>query len=98
MFERIRYLAIKEFIETFRLKRRVFFILVPPLMQLFLFGYVATLDVNNVATAWLDSTSPRKAGNWPGGSKARAISPSSPGRIRQGRSRPSWTRERCSWP
>jgi ABC-2 type transport system permease protein len=54
MFERIKHLAIKEFIETFRLKRRVFFIFVAPLIQLFLFGYVATMDVNNVSTAWLD--------------------------------------------
>jgi len=54
MFERIKQLAIKEFIETFRLKRRVFFIFVAPLIQLFLFGYVATMDVNNVSTAWLD--------------------------------------------
>src|SRR5208282_4379341 len=35
-------------------KRRVFFIFVAPLIQLFLFGYVATMDVNNVSTAWLD--------------------------------------------
>ena len=54
MFERIKHLAIKEFIETFRLRRRVFFILVAPLIQLFMFGYVATLDVNNVSTALLD--------------------------------------------
>ena len=54
MFERIWNLAIKEFIETFRLKRRVFFIFVAPVIQLFMFGYVATTDVNNVSTAWLD--------------------------------------------
>jgi ABC-2 type transport system permease protein len=54
MFERIWYLAVKEFIETFRLKRRLFFIFVAPVIQLFMFGYVATMDVNNVSTAWLD--------------------------------------------
>ena len=54
MFERIKHLAIKEFIETFRLRRRVFFIFVAPVIQLFMFGYVATLDVNNVSTALLD--------------------------------------------
>ncbi len=54
MFERIWYLAVKEFIETFRLRRRVFFIFVAPVIQLFMFGYVATMDVNNVSTAWLD--------------------------------------------
>lgn len=55
MFERIKYLAIKEFIQTFRLRRRAFFIFVTPLIQLLVFGYVATTDVNNVATALLDS-------------------------------------------
>jgi len=54
MFERIWNLAVKEFIETFRLRRRVFFIFVAPVIQLFMFGYVATMDVNNVSVAWLD--------------------------------------------
>jgi ABC-2 type transport system permease protein len=54
MFERIKNLAIKEFIQTFRLKRRVFFILVVPIIQLLVFGYVATMDVNDVGTALID--------------------------------------------
>jgi ABC-2 type transport system permease protein len=54
MFERIKHLAIKEFIQTFRLRRRVFFILVVPVIQLLVFGYVATMDVNNVRTALVD--------------------------------------------
>jgi len=36
------------------LRRRVFFIFVAPVIQLFMFGYVATMDVNSVSTAWLD--------------------------------------------
>lgn len=54
MFERIKHLAIKEFLQTFRLKRRVFFVVVAPILQLLVFGYVATMDVNNVRTAIID--------------------------------------------
>jgi ABC-2 type transport system permease protein len=54
MMERIKYLAIKELIQTFRDRRRRILITISPLIQLFLFGYVAILDVNNVSTALLD--------------------------------------------
>jgi ABC-2 type transport system permease protein len=54
MFERIWNLAIKEFIQTFRLRRRVFFVVVGPVIQLLIFGYVATTDVNNVSTVLVD--------------------------------------------
>ncbi|MGD0232487.1 MAG: ABC transporter permease, partial [Syntrophorhabdales bacterium] len=54
MLERVRYLAIKEFIQTFRDRRRRVLLMISPLIQLFLFGYVATLDVDNVFTALLD--------------------------------------------
>jgi ABC-2 type transport system permease protein len=54
MFGRIKNLAVKEFIQTFRLRRRVFFILVVPIIQLIVFGYVATMDVNNVSLALVD--------------------------------------------
>ncbi|OPY61257.1 MAG: Inner membrane transport permease YbhR [Syntrophorhabdaceae bacterium PtaU1.Bin034] len=54
MIERTRHLVAKEFVQTFREKRRVFLILVAPVIQLFLFGYIATMDVNNVATAFVD--------------------------------------------
>jgi ABC-2 type transport system permease protein len=54
MFGRIKNLAIKEFIQTFRLRRRVFFILVVPIIQLIVFGYVATMDVNNISMALVD--------------------------------------------
>jgi ABC-2 type transport system permease protein len=54
MFERIRHLIIKEFIQIFREKRMVFFLFVTPLIQLMLFGYVATFDVNSISTAFCD--------------------------------------------
>lgn len=54
MFERIKNLVIKEFIYYFREKRTVFFLLATPLIQIILFGYVATMDVNNVSTAFYD--------------------------------------------
>lgn len=54
MLERIYRLVIKEFIHFFRQKRTVFFLVVPPVVQLLLFGYVATTDVNHVSTALYD--------------------------------------------
>jgi ABC-2 type transport system permease protein len=54
MFERIKNMVIKEFIQTFRDRRMRFFLVVPPLVQLFAFGYVVTLDVNYIPTAWYD--------------------------------------------
>jgi len=54
MFERIKNLVIKEFISYFREKRTVFFLLATPLIQIIIFGYVATMDVNNVSTAIYD--------------------------------------------
>jgi ABC-2 type transport system permease protein len=52
--ERIKQIVIKEFIQVFRDKRMRFFLFVPPLVQLFMFGYVVSLDVNNIPTAFLD--------------------------------------------
>jgi len=54
MFERIKNLVIKEFIYYFREKRTVFFLFATPLIQIIVFGYVATMDVNNVSTALYD--------------------------------------------
>lgn len=54
MLERIYRLAIKEFIHFFRQKRTLFFLIVPPVVQLMLFGYVATTDVNHVSMAFYD--------------------------------------------
>jgi ABC-2 type transport system permease protein len=54
VFERVKNLVIKEFLQAFRVKRTIFFLFVTPMIQLFIFGYVATTDVNNVATAFYD--------------------------------------------
>jgi len=54
MFERIRHIVIKEFKQLFRDKRSVFFLFVVPVIQLMVFGYVATFDVNSISTAFYD--------------------------------------------
>jgi drug efflux transport system permease protein len=54
MFERIRQLIVKEFIHYFREKRTIFFLVATPVIQIIIFGYVATMDVNNVSTAFYD--------------------------------------------
>ncbi len=54
MFARIRQFVIKEFIQLWRDPRARFSLLVPPIIQVIVFGYAATFDVHNVATAILD--------------------------------------------
>ena len=54
MFERIRQMIIKEFIQVFRDRRMKAIIFVVPLIQLMVFGYAVTTDVNNIPTAVYD--------------------------------------------
>jgi ABC-2 type transport system permease protein len=54
MLGRIRVIVIKEFIELWRDKWGRFRLIVPPLLQLVLFGYAATFEVYHVSTAVLD--------------------------------------------
>ncbi len=54
MLERIKQMVIKEFIQIFRDKRMKAIVFVTPLMQLMLFGYAVTTDVNNITTAVYD--------------------------------------------
>jgi drug efflux transport system permease protein len=54
MLERVRQMVIKEFIQVLRDRRMRVFLFLPPLVQLFVFGYVATMDVNNIPTALYD--------------------------------------------
>jgi len=54
MFERVRHMVRKEFIQVLRDKRLRFFIVVPPVVQLLVFGYVVTMDVNVVPTVIVD--------------------------------------------
>ncbi len=54
MFGRLKQMIKKEFIQVLRDKRLRFFVIVPPLIQLVIFGYVVSMDVNVVETAVLD--------------------------------------------
>jgi ABC-2 type transport system permease protein len=54
MLGRITSVVIKEFIELWRDKWGRFRLIVPPLVQLLLFGYAATFEVYHVSTAVLD--------------------------------------------
>jgi ABC-2 type transport system permease protein len=54
MYSRITNILIKEFIQLWRDKWGRFRLIVPPLIQLLLFGYAATFEVYHVSTAVLD--------------------------------------------
>lgn len=54
MFTRIISLIIKEFLQTFRDPRMKFTLFVAPVVQLFIFGYAATMDITNIPTAVYD--------------------------------------------
>lgn len=54
MFERIKQMVIKEFIQVFRDKRMIAIIFIIPVIQLLAFGYAVTTDVNNISTAIYD--------------------------------------------
>jgi ABC-2 type transport system permease protein len=54
MFERIKHMLIKEFIQVFRDPRMRTVIFVIPLIQTLIIGYAVTTDVRNVPTAVVD--------------------------------------------
>jgi ABC-2 type transport system permease protein len=54
VFGRIAQLLIKEFLQLKRDKSARFRLLIPPIIQMLLFGYAATFEVFNVSTAMLD--------------------------------------------
>jgi ABC-2 type transport system permease protein len=54
MLGRLRHMLIKEFIQVFRDKRTRFLLFGPPIIQMLLFGYAATLEIKHVPTAVLD--------------------------------------------
>jgi ABC-2 type transport system permease protein len=54
MLRRIAQLLIKEFLQLKRDKSARFRLLIPPMIQMLLFGYAATFEVFNVSTAMLD--------------------------------------------
>lgn len=51
MWVRIYALLIKEFLNLFKDKKSRFVLIIPPMMQLFVFGYAATYDLNQVPIA-----------------------------------------------
>jgi ABC-2 type transport system permease protein len=51
MWDRIRALIVKEFLAVWKDKKSRAVIIGPPLIQLLVFGYAASFDVNHVATA-----------------------------------------------
>jgi ABC-2 type transport system permease protein len=54
MFGRLRQMLIKEFIQVYRDKRARFFLFGPPIIQMLVFGYAATLEIKHVPTAIID--------------------------------------------
>src|ERR1700723_4385520 len=54
VIERLRQILIKEFIHLFRDRQARFSLIVPPLLQMLIFGYAASYEVNRVSTAVLD--------------------------------------------
>jgi ABC-2 type transport system permease protein len=54
MWERIRTILRKEIIQMLREPRMRGLLIFPPLIQLLVFGYAVTLDVDHVRIAWMD--------------------------------------------
>ncbi|MFH1452825.1 MAG: ABC transporter permease [Armatimonadota bacterium] len=54
MFERIKSIVIKEFLQVFRDKRLRTLIFIAPVIQLLVFGYAVNMDIKNVPTAFYD--------------------------------------------
>jgi len=54
MFERLRVMLVKEFLELRRDRWAMFRLIVPLIIQMIMFGYAATFTVNHVATVVLD--------------------------------------------
>jgi ABC-2 type transport system permease protein len=54
MWERIWVIVHKEFIQVLREPRMRALLFLPPLLQLIIFGYAVTLDVDHARIAWMD--------------------------------------------
>jgi ABC-2 type transport system permease protein len=54
MWERIREIMRKEFLQTLRNPRMRALLFAPPILQLIIFGYAVNLDIENVRIAWMD--------------------------------------------
>ncbi|MGA2155364.1 MAG: ABC transporter permease, partial [Bryobacteraceae bacterium] len=54
MWERIGVMLRKEFFQVWREPRMRVLLFLPPLLQLIVFGYAVTLDVDNARIGWMD--------------------------------------------
>jgi ABC-2 type transport system permease protein len=54
MLGRMKQMIIKEFIQVLRDKRTRFILIVPPIVQMLVFGYAATFEIRHVATVVVD--------------------------------------------
>lgn len=54
MFQRLKTMLIKEFIQAFRDPRMRILLFVPPVLQLVIFGYAANTDIRNIPLALYD--------------------------------------------
>jgi len=54
MWERVGVIMRKEFIQMLREPRMRFLLFLPPVLQLVIFGYAVTLDVDSARIAWMD--------------------------------------------
>jgi ABC-2 type transport system permease protein len=54
MFARIKQMIVKEFIHVLRDKRMKAILIVPPMIQMLIFGYAATFEIHHVPTVVLD--------------------------------------------
>ena len=61
MFQRIKTILTKEFLQIFRDPRMRFTIFVPPIIQVLVFGYAATMDITHVPTAVYDKDNTRQS-------------------------------------
>ncbi|MEI8301342.1 MAG: ABC transporter permease, partial [Chlamydiota bacterium] len=57
MYTRIKALVYKEFLAVWRDKKSRFFLIIPPVIQLFVFAFAATLDVKHVSIGVLNRDS-----------------------------------------
>lgn len=61
MLSRLKHMLIKEFIQVFRDKRTRFVLFGPPIVQMLIFGYAATLEIKHVRTAIADYDNTRES-------------------------------------
>lgn len=54
MFKKVRFLFVKELIQTLRDRRMRMTLIIPPIFQLIVFGYAANMDIRHIRTAIRD--------------------------------------------